>query len=150
MKIISFNECNNKDYWMEQILKSDWDARLFLDRAYKEKEIRALFGKHLDILLLVENDQLISYCTYAEFDEIQPTELTPWVGFVYTFPKYRGNRYMGLIFEEISKLAQSDNYSYIYLSTNHTSVYEKYGFEFYQILNDIQGHPSRIYRKKIK
>ena len=35
---------------------------------------------------------------------------------------------MGLIFEEISKLAQSDNYSYIYLSTNHTSVYEKYGF----------------------
>ena len=150
MKIISFNECNNKDYWMEQILKSDWDARLFLDRAYKEKEIRALFGKHLDILLLVENDQLISYCTYAEFDEIQPTELTPWVGFVYTFPEYRGNRYMGLIFEEISKLAQSDNYSYIYLSTNHTSVYEKYGFEFYQILNDIQGHPSRIYRKKIK
>ena len=150
MKIISFNECNNKDYWMEQILKSDWDARLFLDRAYKEKEIRALFGKHLDILLLVENDQLISYCTYSEFDEIQPTELTPWVGFVYTFPKYRGNRYMGLIFEEISKLAQSDNYSYIYLSTNHTSVYEKYGFEFYQILNDIQGHPSRIYRKKIK
>lgn len=150
MKIISFNECNNKDYWMEQILKSDWDARLFLDRAYKEKEIRALFGKHLDILLLVENDQLISYCTYAEFDEIQPTELTPWVGFVYTFPKYRGNRYMGLIFEEISKLAQSDNYSYIYLSTNHTSVYEKYGFEFYQILNDIQGNPSRIYRKKIK
>jgi predicted acetyltransferase len=150
MKIISFNECNNKDYWMEQILKSDWDARLFLDRAYKEKEIRALFGKHLDILLLVENDQLISYCTYAEFDEIQPTELTPWVGFVYTFPKYRGNRYMGLIFEEISKLAQSDNYSYIYLSTNHTSVYEKYGFEFYQMLNDIQGNPSRIYRKKIK
>ena len=150
MKIISFNECNNKDYWMEQILKSDWDARLFLDRAYKEKEIRALFGKHLDILLLVENDQLISYCTYAEFDEIQPTELTPWVGFVYTFPEYRGNRYMGLIFEEISKLAQSDNYSYIYLSTNHTSVYEKYGFEFYQILNDIQGNPSRIYRKKIK
>ena len=150
MKIISFNECNNKDYWMEQILKSDWDARLFLDRAYKEKEIRALFGKHLDILLLVENDQLISYCTYAEFDEIQPTELTPWVGFVYTFPEYRGNRYMGLIFEEISKLAQSDNYSYIYLSTNHTSLYEKYGFEFYQILNDIQGHPSRIYRKKIK
>ena len=57
---------------------------------------------------------------------------------------------MGLIFEEISKLAQSDNYSYIYLSTNHTSVYEKYGFEFYQILNDIQGNPSRIYRKKIK
>lgn len=150
MKIISFNECNNKDYWMEQILKSDWDARLFLDRAYKEKEIRALFGKHLDILLLVENDQLISYCTYAEFDEIQPTELTPWVGFVYTFPKYRGNRYMGLIFEEISKLAQSDNYSYIYLSTNHTSLYEKYGFEFYQMLNDIQGNPSRIYRKKIK
>jgi predicted acetyltransferase len=150
MKIIRFNECNNKDYWMEQILKSDWDARLFLDRAYKEKEIRALFGKHLDILLLVENDQLISYCTYAEFDEIQPTELTPWVGFVYTFPKYRGNRYMGLIFEEISKLAQSDNYSYIYLSTNHTSVYEKYGFEFYQMLNDIQGNPSRIYRKKIK
>ena len=33
----------------------------------------------------------ISFCTYAEKDDIQPTALTPWIGFVYTFPNIGGN-----------------------------------------------------------
>ena len=33
---------------------------------------------------------MISFCTFAEHDDIPDTELTPWIGFVYTFPAFRG------------------------------------------------------------
>lgn len=46
-------------------------------------------GEKSRVMLLVDGDDLISFCTYAEKDDIQPTELTPWIGFVYTFPQYR-------------------------------------------------------------
>ncbi len=38
---------------------------------------------------------------------------------------------------------------YIYISTGHTGLYEKYGYEFYKIDEDIEGEKSRIYRKAL-
>lgn len=37
-------------------------------------------GEKSKVLMLVNRDELISFCTYAELDDIQPTELTPWIG----------------------------------------------------------------------
>lgn len=45
--------------------------------------------------MLVNGDRLVSFCTFAPFDDIHPTEFTPWIGFVYTFPEYRGHHYVG-------------------------------------------------------
>lgn len=33
--------------------------------------------------------------------------------------------------------------------TRHIGLYEKYGCEFYQMMNDIGGEPSRVYKKRI-
>ena len=38
---------------------------------------------------------------------------------------------------------------YIYISTNHTGLYEKYGYEFFQMDKDIGGEDSRVYRKAL-
>ena len=86
----------------------------------------------------------------AEKDDIQPTVLTPWIGFVYTFPEHRGHRYVGELFSEIEKLAKAEKVHEIFISTNHVGLYEKYGCEFYQIMNDMQGEPSRVYRKFVR
>lgn len=99
--------------------------------------------------MLTDEDKLISFCTYAEKDDIQPTERTPWIGFVYTFPKYRGHRYVGYLFQEIETLAKADNINEIFISTNHTGLYEKYGCEFYQMMKDMGGEPSRVYIESI-
>lgn len=48
-------------------------------------------GENSKVLLLTDGDELISFCTYAEKDDIQPTDLSPWRGFVYTFPEHRGH-----------------------------------------------------------
>ena len=114
-----------------------------------ENKFKDAVGENSKVLMLTDGDELISFCSYAEKDDIQPTELTPWMGFVYTFPGYRGHRYVGKLFLEIEKLAKVENVHDIFISTNHTGLYEKYGCEFYQTMNDMDGEPSRVYRKHV-
>lgn len=148
MQVIDYYKCDRQEYWLKQIKKSDWRAGQFLYELLSENKFKNTVGEKSTVLMLVNEDELISFCTYAEKDDIQTT-LTPWVGFVYTFPEYRGHRYAGKLLSEIEKLAKSENIHYIFISTNHIGLYEKYGYEFYQIMNDIYGELSRVYRKYI-
>lgn len=88
-------------------------------------------------------------CTLAPLDDIQPTELSPWIGFVYTFPEYRGHHYAGILLEYAESLACVMGKEYIYISTGHTGLYEKYGYEFFKTEKDVLGEDSRVYRKHI-
>ena len=55
--------------------------------------------------MLVDEDKLISFCTFAPKDDIQPTDLFPWIGFLYTFPEYRGHRYAQILLAYAESLA---------------------------------------------
>ena len=70
--------------------------------------------------------------------------------FVYTFPEHRCHRYMGLLFEEIERLAKEEHISEVYISTDHIGLYEKYGCEYRTQMNDMNGELSRISVKKIQ
>ena len=149
MKVINYFDSDNKEYWLSEIERSDWGASAFLCRLLREGSFFDSVGEGSKVLLLTDGGRLVSHCTLAKYDDIQPTDLTPWIGFVYTFPECRGNRFAGLLLSEAERLAKEDGFSEIYLSANHTGLYEKYGFEFKTVLDDIDGKPSRIYVKKI-
>ena len=149
MQVIEYFNCDRPEYWLFQIGKSDWRAGQYLYELLSENKLKNAVGENSKVLMLVNGNELISFCTYAEKDDIQPTELTPWIGFVYTFPKYRGHRYVGYLFQEIEKIAKSEKVQDIFISTNHTGLYEKYGCVFYQMMNDMNGELSRIYRKHV-
>ena len=150
MQVNNYFEIDNKEHWINEIERSDWRAGAFLGRLLRNDEFFDAVGKDSRVILLTEGDELISYCTFAEKDDIQPTDLTPWVGFVYTFPEHRGHRYAGLLFDEVERLAKERQVTDVYLSTNHIGLYEKYGWEFFDMMNDMDGEPSRVYVKKIK
>lgn len=149
MQVIDYFNCDRPEYWLCQIKKSDWGAGQYLYELLSESRFKNVVGENSKVLMLTNGDELISFCTYAEKDDIQPTALTPWIGFVYTFPEYRGNHYVGKLFKEIEKLAKAEKVHDIFISTNHTGLYEKYGCEFYRMMNDMNGELSRVYRKHI-
>ncbi|MDE5867271.1 MAG: GNAT family N-acetyltransferase [Lachnospiraceae bacterium] len=97
------------------------------------------------MLLLTEGETLISFCTLAEQDDIRNPEFGPWIGFVHTFPQYRGNRHMGKLLEHAYEIAKDEGVKKIYISTGETGLYEKYGYTFYRIMKDIENQDSRVY-----
>jgi len=150
MEVIGFYESGKQEHFLAELRKSDWRAGAFLYEIINNGTFFDTVGNDSEVLLLTDGEKLISFCTFAEKDDIQPTELTPWIGFVYTFPEYRSHRFAGLLFEEAEKRAKKKNIPQIYLSTNHIGLYEKYGFEYLTQMNDTDGNPSRIYVKKIR
>ena len=100
--------------------------------------------------MLTEGDELISFCTLAEKDDIQPTELTPWIGFVYTFPQHRGHRYSGGLLSHAEEKARVQGADRVHISTNHNGLYEKFGYEFFCMMKDIDGEDSRVYIKELR
>lgn len=150
MQVINFFDSARQTHWLDEIKKSDWSAGAFLYELIRNGTFFETVGENSKVLLLINGDELISFCTYAQKDDIQPTELTPWIGFVYTFPKHRGHRYMGLLFKEVERLAKADHIPEVYISTNHTGLYEKYGCEYKTQMNDMNGEVSRVYVKRIK
>ena len=149
MEIIEYFSSGNKEYWLSKIKESDWGAGQYLYELLKNHKLKQLVGENTKVLMLTDEEKLISFCTFAEKDDIQPTDLTPWIGWVYTFPAYRGNRYVGRLLSHAEALAKEDGIKKIYISTNHNGLYEKYGYEFFQMMKDVNGEDSRVYVRQL-
>ena len=150
MNVINYFDSGRQGHWLEAIGKSDWGAGALLHELLSKGTFFDAVGEGSKVLLLTDGDELVSYCTYARKDDIQPTDLTPWMGFVYTFPQYRGHRYMGRLFGEVERLAKEERVTEVYISTGHVGLYEKYGCEYMTQMNDMGGEPSRVYVKRFK
>lgn len=149
MRIIEYFTTEEKEHWLQEIKKSDWGAGQFLYDLLKENRLQEAVGQNALVPMLVDGDRLVAFCTFAPLDDIQPTEMTPWIGFVYTFPEYRGHRYAGMLLDYAESIATIMGKEYIYISTGHTGLYEKYGYTFYKMEKDIDGEDSRVYRKEL-
>ena len=145
MEILSYFDTANREQWMEQIGGSDWTAGQFLHELLRDNRFHSKAGESAQLLLLTDGSRLASFCTYAERDDIPDSDLTPWMGFVYTFPEFRGRRLMGKLIRRVKELARADGKDYVYISTDHTGLYEKYGAVFREEAKDARGGESRIY-----
>lgn len=148
MKVIEYFNAENKELWLSKIASSDWGAGQYLAYLIKDNKLFDLVGK-AKVLMLIDDENLVSFCTLAEKDDIQPTELTPWIGWIYTFPAYRGNRLAGELLSNAEELAKQSGATHTYISTNHIGLYEKYGYEFFTVAKDVEGEKTRVYRKKL-
>ena len=150
MEIIRYTESGRQPHWRAEIACCDWRAGQYLHQLLRENTFFDTIGADSDVLLLTDGDTLISFCTLAQCDEIQPTSLKPWIGFVYTFPEHRGHRYAGLLFDRAAQLAAEQGFSAVYVSTDHIGLYETYGFTYLTQMRTIYGESARVYVRKTR
>ncbi|WP_028509129.1 GNAT family N-acetyltransferase [Ruminococcus sp. NK3A76] len=149
MQITNYFDSDDKAHWLDEIGRCEWAGGKYLHELLENGSFFDLAGEGARVLMLVEGGELLSFCTYAPKDDIQPTDLTPWVGFVYTYPEHRGRRLFGLLLDEAVRLAASEGREALYISTDHVGLYEKYGCEFLRTMTDVHGGESRVYIKRI-
>ncbi len=149
MQITNYFDSAERAHWLDKIGLCEWAGGKYLHELLENGSFFDMAGEGARVLMLVEGDELISFCTYAPKDDIQPTDLTPWVGFVYTYPQFRGKRYFGLLLDEALRLAKAQGFDKLYISTDHIGLYEKYGCEFLTEMTDVRGDMSRVYFKEV-
>ncbi len=149
MKILNYFETENKTYWLNEIKKCDWEEGQYLYNLLEKNELKIIFGKDAKVLLLVDNNNLISFCVYAIQPGKRNLKFLPWIGFLYTFPKFRGKKRAGKLLEYIYIFAKNENEEHTYITTNLKGIYEKYGYTLFETKKDNDGKSYFVYRNDI-
>lgn len=146
MEILEFGKEACPEQWLRQLDGCDWRAGLHLRKILEEGRFRELYGDTARVLMLADGMKLAAFCTYAEKDDIPDTELKPWLGFVYTFPEYRGRRLMGKLIARAKETARENGYDKLWVCTRENGLYEKYGAVYAAAMKDRSGEESSVFR----
>ena len=150
MEIIEYFESGRKSHWKTQIAKGDWSAAAYLARIIDdEKAFNDYFSEGGKVLMLTDGDKLVSFVTLSITDCMDDDSLFPWIGFVYTFPEYRGHRYSEKLINYAEALAKKQGYSRTYIATDHENLYEKFGYTYMESRPEKSGDMSKIYYKNL-
>ena len=132
-----------QSHWITEIQKSDWSAAGFLVELLTKGTFHETLGEG-GLYLLTDGAKLMSYVTMTRKDCITDNTLFPWIGFVYTFPEYRGNRCSQKLIDNCAATARETGYRKLWIATDHVGLYEKYGFTYLENRIDCWGEDSRV------
>lgn len=147
MEIVNFFECDRQVELIEKIADCDWRAAKFLVELLQTNKFYEMLGGWGYLFILMDGDQLVSFVTLTGQDAIRDETMTPWIGFVFTAPEYRGHRWAGRLLVHSEECARKLGYSKIYIATDHVGLYEKYGFVYMDNRLDLWGGENRVYYK---
>ena len=96
--------------------------------------------------LYLAGEDIIGGLGVIENDFHDRKDLKPNICAVYTEEAHRGKGIAGKLLDMAVKDLKSKGISPVYLLTDHTGFYERYGWEFYcTALGDGEDVPSRVY-----
>ncbi|MBP3922369.1 MAG: GNAT family N-acetyltransferase [Ruminiclostridium sp.] len=148
MEILELNTISEQKAWAERIRLCDWGAAKLLADLVEQNKFNELLGDG-SLYIMADGKKIASFCTLTQRDCIKDDTLFPWIGFVFTAPEYRGNRYSGQLIEFVCNKAKEQGYKKVYIATDHIGLYEKYGFTYIESRTDIYGEEARIYYRII-
>ena len=96
--------------------------------------------------LCLDKDRIVGGMGVIENDFHDRKDLTPNICAVYTEAEYRGQGIAGKLLNMVVDDLRSKGISPVYLFTDHTGFYERYGWQFYCMAQgDSEPQMSRIY-----
>lgn len=149
MEIIRYFASEEKAQLHQKIASCDWSAAKFLAELLETDRFDEMLGGWGDIYLLTEGDDLVSFLTLTGLDAVRDESLTPWIGFVFTVPQYRGHRHAGKLLHFAEAQAAQMGHKTVYIATDHIGLYEKYGYTYKENRLDIWGDDMRVLYKDL-
>ena len=100
--------------------------------------------------IVIEEQQIIAGAGVIENDFHDRKDLTPNICALYVEPERRCHGSAGHLLEHICKDMAVKGISTLYLITEHTSFYERYGWEYLCMVKGDDGEQMRMYKKCLK
>lgn len=100
-------------------------------------------------LLYTDDGKIAGGAGLITNDFISRMDLYPWLCALYVEPPYRGNGHAGLLLKRAAQDARAAGFGALYLCTDHTQFYERYGLHYIGDGYHPWGHRSRIYEMQL-
>jgi GNAT superfamily N-acetyltransferase len=96
----------------------------------------------------IEDTRIIGGVGVIENDFHDRKDLSPNVCALYVEPDFRGKGIAGALLNFVCEEMRKERIEPLYLITDHTSFYERYGWEFFCNVNEDGGGTARMYVHK--
>lgn len=149
MNIIKYFESDNKQMLIEKLETVDWGAAKFLVSLLKEDRFFEMLGGEGELFFMLDGNKLVSFLTLTKQDVVRDESMYPWIGFVYTMPEYRGNRYSEKLINYAEDIAKEKGFDIVFIATDHIGLYEKYGYDYLENRIGYWGDDNRVLLKKL-
>jgi len=120
-----------------------------IDKKEYEKSFDDCINKNENLpqwyLVLNEDDEIIGGCGLIQNDFVDRIDLFPYLCALFVEEKARGHAIGASLLENARKDAMAKGFNKLYLCTDHTSYYEKYGWTHIGTGKHPWGDTSRIY-----
>ena len=131
---------NQAAKWFHEKWKVPQEAYLECMEAYLSGETE--YGWYL----CLDEDRIVGGLGVIENDFHDRRDLTPNICAVYTEKEYRKRGIAGRLLNKAVEDLRTKGITPVYLLTDHTGFYERYGWEFYCLAQgDGEPQPSRLY-----
>ena len=100
--------------------------------------------------IVIEGQQIIAGAGVIENDFHDRKDLTPNICALYVEPERRCRGIAGHLLKHICKDMAGKGINSLYLITEHTSFYERYGWEYLCMVKGDDGEQMRMYKKCLK
>ena len=128
----------------------DWFASKWsIDRKEYEASVSDCIYKNESLprwyIMLNENAEIIGGCGLIQNDFVDRVDLFPYLCALFVEKQYRGNALGAKLLQHARMDGAKLGFDKLYLCTDHTSYYEKYGWHYIATGNHPWGSTSRIY-----
>ncbi|MDD2210043.1 MAG: GNAT family N-acetyltransferase [Candidatus Cloacimonetes bacterium] len=96
--------------------------------------------------LLLDKDVIVGCYALLVNDLVSRQDLLPWIACLYVEPSYRGRALGSILLKDGIEKTANLGYSCVYLTTDHSEYYEKYGWERIQDAYNYYGEQGRVYQ----
>ncbi len=100
------------------------------------------------VFAAIEDNKIIGYCTFMKTDYYPENRYSPWISTLFVDEAKRGNRVSRKIIETVIEYARSKQFSKVYIPSDMTGFYEKYGFKKIDELKNYGGDIDNIFMKE--
>ena len=93
---------------------------------------------------------IVAMATIMKTDYYPLPEIYPWISTVFVTENHRGNRISGKLIDFANQYAAQLGFSKTYIPSEHTGLYEKYGYRYVRDIVNYGGDTDRLYAKDLR
>jgi GNAT superfamily N-acetyltransferase len=133
----------NRENYLRQYIElcsKQWGTKCY-DNQLKnkvDKKLEEILSNKNDKLIvalgLINDNNLVGFISLFKTDGNERTDLTPWYGTMYVKEEFRNKGYSKILNNAILEEAKRLGYNKVYLKTDLTNYYEKFGAKFIEKL----------------
>lgn len=120
----------------------------------KEHTLRVLrnweFSDWEAMFVALVDNQIVGMASIMKTDYYPLPEIFPWISSVFVDESHRGHKISGRLIEAANEYAKSIGFERTYIPSEHTGLYESYGYHYLKDIVNYGNGTDRLYVKELK